>query len=159
MSDIATGADGHETDLAPGDAQKDAEALSGVSGSFAGLGLATLLTIVSFAVARTTLVWEPSIPIALGVLAVAQMGVHLVFFLHIGSGPDSTNNIMALAFGVLIVILLLGGSLFIMSHLNPGYDADRANPENAALSRWCDTNPRRARCRAWSPTSTVPAAA
>ena len=46
------------------------------------------------------------------------MGVHLVFFLHITSGPDNTNNIMALAFGVLIVVLLFGGSLWIMSHLN-----------------------------------------
>ncbi len=51
-------------------------------------------------------------------LAIAQMGVHLVFFLHITSGPDSTNNVMALAFGVLIVMLLIGGSLFIMTHLN-----------------------------------------
>jgi heme/copper-type cytochrome/quinol oxidase subunit 4 len=33
------------------------------------------------------------------VLACAQIGVHLVFFLHLGSGADSTNNILALAFG------------------------------------------------------------
>ncbi len=77
-----------------------------------------LLTGVSFLVARTSLVWQPSIPIALFVLAIAQMGVHLVFFLHITSGPDSINNVMALAFGVLIVMLLIGGSLWIMSHLN-----------------------------------------
>jgi cytochrome o ubiquinol oxidase subunit IV len=42
------------------------------------------------------------------VLAIAQMGVHLVFFLHITTGPDNTNNVLALAFGVLIVILLMG---------------------------------------------------
>ena len=51
-------------------------------------------------------------------LAVAQMGVHLVFFLHITTGPDNVNNVMALAFGVLIVMLLIGGSLWIMAHLN-----------------------------------------
>jgi cytochrome o ubiquinol oxidase operon protein cyoD len=34
-----------------------------------------------------------------------------VFFLHLTSGPDNTNNVPALAFGVLIVILLRGGSL------------------------------------------------
>jgi cytochrome o ubiquinol oxidase subunit IV len=56
--------------------------------------------------------------VALVVLAIAQMGVHLVFFLHITSGPDNTNNVLALAFGVLIVVLLLGGSLWIMAHLN-----------------------------------------
>jgi cytochrome o ubiquinol oxidase subunit IV len=46
------------------------------------------------------------------------MGVHLVFFLHITTGPDNTNNILALAFGVLIVLLVLGGSLVIMANLN-----------------------------------------
>ena len=83
-----------------------------------GLGLSVLLTATSFFIAGTDLVWQPSIPVALGVLAIAQMGVHLVFFLHITSGPDSTNNILALAFGVLIVFLVLGGSLVIMADLN-----------------------------------------
>jgi cytochrome o ubiquinol oxidase subunit IV len=50
--------------------------------------------------------------------AIAQMGVHLVFFLHITTGPDNTNNVLALAFGVLIVILVIGGSLWIMANLN-----------------------------------------
>jgi cytochrome o ubiquinol oxidase operon protein cyoD len=52
------------------------------------------------------------------VLAVAQIGVHLVFFLHITTAPDNTNNVLALAFGVLIVALIIAGSLWIMSHLN-----------------------------------------
>ncbi len=59
-----------------------------------------------------------SIPIALSVLAIAQMGVHLVFFLHMTSGPDNLNNLMALAFGLLIVMLLVFGSLWIMANLN-----------------------------------------
>ncbi len=83
-----------------------------------GLALASLLTVTSFYVSRTSLVWSPSIPVARRVLAVAQMGIHLVFFLHISSGPDSTNNVMALAFGILIVFLLIAGSLWIMFHLN-----------------------------------------
>ena len=51
-------------------------------------------------------------------LAVAQMGVHLVFFLHITTGPDNTNNVLALAFGVLIVTVVVAGSLWIMTDLN-----------------------------------------
>jgi cytochrome o ubiquinol oxidase subunit IV len=119
MSDAApdTGLPNH--DAAPGDARLDTEETGEGLGSYIiGLGLATLLTIVSFFVARTTLVWEPSIPVALVVLAVAQMGVHLVFFLHITTGPDNVNNVMALAFGVLIVLLILTGSLWIMAHMN-----------------------------------------
>ena len=48
------------------------------------------------------------------------MGVHLVFFLHITTGPDNTNNVLALAFGVLIVLLVMAGSLWIMADLNDG---------------------------------------
>jgi cytochrome o ubiquinol oxidase operon protein cyoD len=51
-------------------------------------------------------------------LAIAQMGIHLVFFLHITAGPDNTNNILALIFGVLIVCLVVFGSLWIMTNLN-----------------------------------------
>src|SRR5271163_5066300 len=66
----------------------------------AGLGFALLLTAASFIVAQTNLLWPPGVPAGLAVLAVAQMGVHLVFFLHIGTDPDHTNNVLALAFGV-----------------------------------------------------------
>ncbi|MBV9816030.1 MAG: cytochrome o ubiquinol oxidase subunit IV [Alphaproteobacteria bacterium] len=84
----------------------------------AGLVLAILLTIVSFVVAQTNLLWPPGIPVGLIVLAFAQIGVHLVFFLHLGSGPDNTNNILALAFGVLIVFLVIAGSIWIIANLN-----------------------------------------
>jgi cytochrome o ubiquinol oxidase subunit IV len=84
----------------------------------AGLGLAILATIASFVVSQTNLLWPPGIPVGLIVLALAQIGVHLVFFLHLGSGLDSTNNILALAFGVLIVFLVIAGSVWIIANLN-----------------------------------------
>ena len=92
------------------------------SGSFAtytvGLAFALLLTAASFIVSQTNLLWAPGVPAGLAVLAIAQMGVHLVFFLHISTGPDNTNNVVALAFGVLIVTLVVSGSLWIMANLN-----------------------------------------
>ena len=84
----------------------------------AGLGLAILATIGSFIVSQTNLLWAPGIPVGLIVLAFAQIGVHLVFFLHLGSGPDNTNNILALAFGMLIVFLVITGSIWIIANLN-----------------------------------------
>ena len=106
-------------ELAPGDERKaDSGASAGIRGYLLGLNLSILLTAASFAVVGTKLLWAPGIPVALAVLAVAQMGVHLVFFLHINSGPDNTNNILALAFGVLIVAIVISGSLWIMAHLN-----------------------------------------
>ena len=104
-------------DIAPGD-EGEGNVGRRVLGYVAGLSLAILLTATSFFIAGTNLVWQPSIPVAIVVLAIAQMGVHLVFFLHITTGPDNTNNVLALAFGILIVILVIGGSLWIMSHLN-----------------------------------------
>jgi cytochrome o ubiquinol oxidase operon protein cyoD len=76
------------------------------------------LTAISFWVANTSLLWAPGVLLGLAVLAIAQMGVHLVFFLHITTGPDSTNNVLALALGVLIVILVAAGSIWIMANLN-----------------------------------------
>jgi cytochrome o ubiquinol oxidase operon protein cyoD len=111
--------DAAPSDTAPGDERdEDQDLPKAVLSYVIGLGLAAGLTAVSFFVAGTQLVWTPSVPVALIVLAIAQMGVHLVFFLHITSGPDNTNNVMALAFGVLIVLLLIGGSIWIMGHLN-----------------------------------------
>ena len=83
-----------------------------------GLGFAIVLTLASFWAAGTHLVWGPAVPVLLAALAIAQMGVHVVFFFNIGSGPDSTNNFLALAFGVFVVGLVVFGSLLIMSNLN-----------------------------------------
>jgi len=83
-----------------------------------GLALAILATIASFVVSQTDLLWAPGIAVGLVVLAIAQIGVHLVFFLHLGSGPDHTNNILALAFGLLIVFLVIAGSCWIIANLN-----------------------------------------
>jgi cytochrome o ubiquinol oxidase operon protein cyoD len=83
-----------------------------------GLIFALLLTGASFLVSQTHLLWSPGVPAGLAVLAIAQMGVHLVFFLNISTNPDNTNNVIALAFGLLIVTLVVSGSLWIMANLN-----------------------------------------
>ena len=109
-------------DRAPGDHSIPADTQeaksSGVLIYTIGLILAVILTATSFWAANTSLLWGPGIALGLAVLAIAQMGIHLVFFLHITTGPDNTNNVLALAFGVLIVTLVVAGSLWIMGNLN-----------------------------------------
>jgi cytochrome o ubiquinol oxidase subunit IV len=83
-----------------------------------GLALAALLTLASFWAVHTNLIYGPGIPEALATLAVAQMGIHLVFFLHLTTAPDNINNALALAFGLLIVGLIVFGSVWIMLHMN-----------------------------------------
>jgi cytochrome o ubiquinol oxidase operon protein cyoD len=120
-----------DADAAPGDQDTGPHAIAaGVRNYLIGLVLAAALTIGSFWVASgTALIYAPGVPMALAAFAVAQMGVHLAFFLHITTGPDNTNNALALAFGVLIVGLVIAGSLWIMYNLNtnmmvPGHMMD-----------------------------------
>ena len=108
--------DPEKLNVAPG--QPHDSMLSETISYVIGLGLALLLTGVSFWVASTGVLWGPGVATGLVVLAIAQMGIHLVFFLHITSGPDNTNNVLALAFGVLIVLLVMIGTIFIMAHMN-----------------------------------------
>lgn len=119
MTDLSEGEGRDEDDVAPGVTQAARYNIrEGIQTYMIGLVLAALLTVASFSVVHTPLIWGPAISTALIVLAIAQMGVHLVFFLHITTDPDNTNNTLALAFGVLIVVLILGGTLWIMGNLN-----------------------------------------
>jgi cytochrome o ubiquinol oxidase operon protein cyoD len=106
----------HLTDVAPGTPHSNI--LSETLAYVIGLAFALILTGVSFWVASTSILWGPGVAVGLVVLAIAQMGIHLVFFLHITSGPDNTNNVLALAFGVLIVLLVMIGTIWIMAHMN-----------------------------------------
>ena len=94
------------------------ESTASVVSYTAGLALAILFTIVSFVVSQTNLLWPPGVLPGLIVLAVAQIGVHIVFFLHVGIGSDNTNNVLALAFGVFVVFLVIAGAVGIMANLN-----------------------------------------
>jgi len=108
-------------DRAPGDKAAPAEVQTETSRFLiytTGFLLAALLTATSFWVGNTSLLWGPGVGLGLVVLAIAQMGVHLVFFLHITTGSDNTNNVLALAFGVLVVFFVIAGSLWIMTNLS-----------------------------------------
>jgi cytochrome o ubiquinol oxidase subunit IV len=106
-----------QADHAPGDEPPEA-AGHWVLNANLGLSFSIVLTAAAFALTAWPIVYAPAIPVALVVLAIAQMGVHLVFFLHITTGPDNTNNVLALAFGILVVFLIVVGSIWIMDNLN-----------------------------------------
>ena len=88
-----------------------------------GLGFAIVLTLASFWAAGTDTVWQPAVPVLLAALAIGQMGVHVVFFFHISTGPGDTNNFLALAFGIFVVGLVIFGSMLIMSNLDANMPA------------------------------------
>jgi cytochrome o ubiquinol oxidase operon protein cyoD len=123
--DTRTGHEGEQrNNVAPGTPHDSM--LSETVSYVIGLVLALALTAISFWVASTSVLWGPGVAVGLVVLAIAQMGIHLVFFLHITSGPDNTNNVLALAFGVLIVFLVMIGTIWIMGHMNANMMTDPA---------------------------------
>jgi cytochrome o ubiquinol oxidase operon protein cyoD len=106
-----------------GDSETPGESRDWKSGLFKalmGLAASIVLTLASFWAAGTPLVWGPGVPVLLAALAIGQMGVHLVFFLHVSSDAEGTNTILALAFGVFVVALVVFGSLVIMANLDAG---------------------------------------
>jgi cytochrome o ubiquinol oxidase operon protein cyoD len=120
MTESRGDADQRDAERAPGESTNDASDITkGATSYVIGLVLAVLMTAASFAVANGwALVWPPAIGAALIALAIGQIGVHLVFFLHLTTGPENTNNALALAFGTLVLILIVGGSLWIMHNLD-----------------------------------------
>ena len=107
----------HRDDHAPGDEPSES-AGHWVFNANLGLFFSIVLTVAAFLLTGSSIIYHPAIPVALLVLAIAQMGVHLVFFLHVTTGPDNTNNVLALAFGVMVVFLIVIGSIWIMTNLN-----------------------------------------
>jgi cytochrome o ubiquinol oxidase subunit IV len=83
-----------------------------------GYVAAIALTIAAFTVAPNTGMAPFSIEAALAVLAIAQMLVHLIFFLHINTAPAQKTNIVAFTATMLIIAIVVIGSIWIMGHLN-----------------------------------------
>jgi cytochrome o ubiquinol oxidase operon protein cyoD len=86
-------------------------------GYVAGYLAAALLTVAAFAAAQSSLLTPASVTAAIVVLAIGQMLVHLIFFLHISTTPNQRTNILALMVTLLVILLIVAGSLWIMSHL------------------------------------------
>lgn len=59
---------------------------------------------------------EVAIPILL-VLAVLQLLVQLILFLHLGQEEKPRWNLIAFSYALFIVVVIVGGSMWIMSHL------------------------------------------
>src|SRR5437899_4434379 len=125
-------------DRAPGDIPSDESQAWPPSEALVytiGLLVALILTATSFWVANTSLLWPGGVGLGLAVLAIAQMGIHLVFFLHITTGPDSTNNVLALAFGLLIVFVVVTGTIWIVADLNDNMLMPSTDPMNMRMQR------------------------
>ncbi len=84
----------------------------------AGFVLSLILTAIPFALVMSGAAAGSLVYIALVAAAVVQIVVHLVFFLHMNTSSDQYWNRVAFAYALVTLAILVGGSLWIMYHLN-----------------------------------------
>lgn len=80
-----------------------------------GFLLAVALTIVPFGLVMTHA--PLGTPVIIAVFALAQICVHIVYFLHVNRSQEQRWNLMALVFTAIVVCIILGGSIWIMHNL------------------------------------------
>ena len=90
-----------------------------LKGYATGFLLSVLLTAIPFWLVMAKVI-PNSTTTALVVLAfaVAQILVHMVFFLHLDAKSEGGWNMLSTIFTVIIVVIMLAGSLWVMHHMN-----------------------------------------
>ena len=84
----------------------------------AGFGLSLVLTVIPFLLVMVSGFDRSAIIIAVAIFALVQIAVHLVFFLHLNTASEQSWNLIALAYTVVLLGILVGASVWIMVHLN-----------------------------------------
>ena len=87
-------------------------------GYLTGFLLSVALTAVPFWLVMSGTAGPLATAIAIFACAAVQIVVHVVFFLHLDPRSEGGWNLIAFAFTVVVVAIVLGGSLWIMFHLN-----------------------------------------
>ena len=83
-----------------------------------GLALALILTAVPFGLVYFGGLEPTTTLLVIAFFAVAQILVHLRFFLHIDFHSTPTENLVVMAFAIVLMCIMVGGSLWIMFDLD-----------------------------------------
>jgi cytochrome o ubiquinol oxidase operon protein cyoD len=83
-----------------------------------GLILAIVLTILAFALVMSGALPRSATLFCIFGAAIVQMVVHLHYFLHLDTSSAARWNVFALLFTLLILIIFVGGTIWIMYNLN-----------------------------------------
>lgn len=84
-----------------------------------GFVLAAILTIIPFwLVMGEVLESSRTTALVLMALAIVQIVVHVIYFLHLDTKAESGWNMLAFIFTLVLVVITLSGSIWIMYHLD-----------------------------------------
>jgi len=107
----------------------DHEAGHGSLGSYlTGFGLAVVLTLIPFVLVMTGALTGPSTLVVIFAAAIVQILVHLHYFLHLDSSSGQRWNMLAFLFTLTVIVLLVGGSIWIMYNLAGRTMIDQGRP-------------------------------
>ncbi|CAG7636830.1 cytochrome o ubiquinol oxidase subunit IV [Paenibacillus allorhizosphaerae] len=81
-----------------------------------GFILSIVLTIIPLVVVLNGLMSKTGTLVLILVMAILQFAVQLVFFMHLKEGKDSKWNMMALLLGIIILLTIVAGSIWIMTY-------------------------------------------
>lgn len=88
-------------------------------GYWIGTLLAIVLTVLPFWLVMGNVLRDPQVTAILIVaMALVQIVVHVVSFLHLDTRSEGGWTLLAFLFTVVVVFILIGGSVWIMFHLN-----------------------------------------
>jgi cytochrome o ubiquinol oxidase operon protein cyoD len=83
-----------------------------------GFALSLGLTVLSFGAVMSGLVPHDMILATISILAVAQLLVQLLYFLHLGTAPEQRNHTVIFVLALLLIAAVVGGSLWVMHNAN-----------------------------------------
>ncbi|MCC2975888.1 cytochrome o ubiquinol oxidase subunit IV [Sphingomonas sp. PL-96] len=84
-----------------------------------GFLLSVVLTAIPFALVMTDAFSDPRVTAGIvTAMAMVQIVVHMIYFLHMSSKSESGWTLMALIFTIIIVVIVVAGSLWVMYHMN-----------------------------------------
>ena len=83
-----------------------------------GFVLSLILTVVPFWMVMDGGYSDTAVLVTIVALAVVQVFVHLIYFLHMNNKSEQRWNVLAFVFTVLIAAFLIGGSIWIMENVN-----------------------------------------
>ena len=83
-----------------------------------GFALAAILTAIPFALVATDLLSRSSALAIIAVAATAQVLVHLRYFLHLDLTSTPRENLVAIVFAAVIILMMVGFSFWIMFDLH-----------------------------------------
>jgi len=85
---------------------------------FTGFVLSLILTAIPFALVMSGASSAAATLAGIFIAGLIQILVHLHYFLHLDTSSAARWNVLALVFTLLIMVLFVGGTLWIMSSLN-----------------------------------------